>query len=85
MTEPKRHVVFCVFRGQAIVEFEQVAVILFLIIPVWIVNCLEALANRITDTCFAGKGCLCSFGHIKAWASIKTEQTRECEKKIAKN
>ena len=50
-----------------IVEFDQqVAIILFLIRLVWIVNCLEALANRITDTCFAGEGCLCSFGRIKA-------------------
>ena len=77
MTEPKRHLVFCVFRGQArpvnimikdIVEFDQqVAVILFLIRLVWIVNCLEAPAKRIAHTCFAGEGYLCSFGRIKAW------------------
>ena len=77
MTESQRHLVFCVFRGQArpvnimikdIVEIDQkVAVILFLTRLVWIVNYLGALANRITDTCFAGEGYLCSFGRIKAW------------------
>ena len=61
-------------------EFEQVAVILFLIIPVWIVNCLEALANRITDTCLQVRVVFVHLAALKPGTSIKTEQTRECEK-----